>query len=332
MPFPTTRRPIGRMVPWIITLPNDLYPFGRVVAFRNHGGSAEQWIKEGKNVSEWPRLSRREFHSTLDNEQRRSYPVMTNSTKRIGLVGCGVIGGRIAERAIERGFAKIDFVCDMDLEKAREAAPGAEVFPNLSDVAARQVDLVVEAANADVMREIAIDVLGERDFMPFTMTALADDDFREAVRVQCRKAGTRLFIPHGGVLGLDGIYDGRTVIEELTIKTTKHPRNLGLDESTSGVIYDGPTRGACARFPRNVNIHAAYALMGLGFDRTHSTVISDPETKQMRHDIVVKGPGLEWNFMISSTPVGEVTGNYTPESAASTVGRVIGADYDIVMA
>ena len=42
-------------------------PSGRVVAFYNHRGTAEQYIKEGKNAIKWTRLSCRKF---LDNEVR----------------------------------------------------------------------------------------------------------------------------------------------------------------------------------------------------------------------------------------------------------------------
>ena len=36
-------------------------PAKRVVAFYNHRGTAEQWIKEGKNAINWTRLSCRSF-------------------------------------------------------------------------------------------------------------------------------------------------------------------------------------------------------------------------------------------------------------------------------
>jgi hypothetical protein len=36
-------------------------PAERVVAFYNHRGTAEQWIKEGKNAINWTRLSCRSF-------------------------------------------------------------------------------------------------------------------------------------------------------------------------------------------------------------------------------------------------------------------------------
>jgi aspartate dehydrogenase len=72
--------------------------------------------------------------------------------------------------------------------------------------------------------------------------------------------------------------------------------------------------------------------MGVGFDRQRSIVVADPGSREMRHEITVTGDGIEWRFSIASMPSGEVTGSYTPESAASTVARVLGGTYDIVLA
>ena len=46
-------------VGFIVT--NMTRPAERVVAFYNHRGTAEQWIKEGKNAVTWTRLSCRRF-------------------------------------------------------------------------------------------------------------------------------------------------------------------------------------------------------------------------------------------------------------------------------
>ncbi len=256
-----------------------------------------------------------------------------SKTKRIGLVGCGVIGGAIANAARKDGFAEVAFVHGLDRGEAAEALPGVPFLDALSAVAEEDVDLVVEAATADVVSAIALDVLARRDMLTFTMTAFADDDFREAVREQCRKSGTRLYIPHGGILALDGINDGSTVIDEIKITTTKAPKNLGLEDlTTEGVIYDGPTRAACSVFPRNVNVHACIALCGIGFDRTHSIIVADPKTTKMAHVIEVKGDGLEWRIEIAATAGSGVTGVYTPISGVNTVKRIVKRDYDIVLA
>jgi aspartate dehydrogenase len=195
------------------------------------------------------------------------------------------------------------------------------------------VDLVIEAATSEVMQAVALDVLARRDMLAFTLTGLADDGLRQAIRERCRAARTRLFVPHGGILGLDGVSDGRSELEAVTISTTKSPKSLGLSDGfAEGVIYDGPTRGACRAFPRNVNVHAALALCGLGFDRTRSIVIAEPKTGKNGHVIEVKGRGLQWRLEIESPAGTGVTGAYTPVSGASTARRILSQSYDVVLA
>ena len=253
--------------------------------------------------------------------------------KRIGLLGYGVIGGAIGRAAAADGFADVAFVHGRDQGGARKAFPGAAFVADARAVADQDVDLVVEAATADVVRAVAPGVLARRDMLIFTMTGLADDGFRQAIRETCRASGTRLYFAHGGLIGLDGIFDGRSVIDAVKITTTKAPKNLGLeDPTTEGVIYDGPTRAACKDFPRNVNVHACLALCGIGFDRTHSVIIADPATTRMSHRIEVTGQGLEWAIEIAAVAGSGVTGVYTPISGVNTVRRVLKREHDIVLA
>ena len=271
-------------------------------------------------------------YSSLGVDSKRAKLNMTQQRKKIGLVGCGTIGSRIVKRVTEANAADIAFICVRDVERAQQANPGIPVFSDLSEIKNHPADLVVEAATAEVVREIATDVLANSDFLPFTMTGFADDTFLAEVRACCEETGKRLFIAHGAVLGLDGVTDGLRVIDELTVTTTKPPKNLGVSADTAGVIYDGPTRAACKDFARNVNIHAAFALMGLGFDKMRSVVIADPSSNQLKTEVSVKGQGLEWSINIVSTPIGAVSGNYVPESAASTVLRILGGQSGLTLA
>ena len=257
---------------------------------------------------------------------------MNQRKKTIGLLGAGVIGARVGKAAEAEGFATVAYVHARDRARATAAFPDARFVADAAEVGREDVDLVVESANAEVVRAVALDVLDHRDLVVFSLTALADDGFREAVRRRCAEAGTRLYIPHGGILGMDGIWDGRSELEEVSITTTKAPKSLGSgDPNRTGVLYDGPTRGACAEFPRNVNVHACLALCGLGFDKTRSVIVADPHAKTMGHVIEVKGKGLEWRIEISAPAVGAVTGAYTPVSAVSTVRRILDDRYDLVM-
>lgn len=169
-------------------------------------------------------------------------------------------------------------------------------------------------------------MLRQADFLPLSLTAFCDDLFRKQMEEAAHAAGKAIYIPHDAILALDGIADGRKVLESVRVTTVKSPKSLGV--SPDGIdkpvaIYDGPTRGACDKFPRNVNGHAAVALAGLGFDRTHSTIVADAGPNLMAHTIEVTGTGLKWRIEIESRSVGEVTRAYTPESVYRTVRRLL---------
>jgi len=89
------------------------------------------------------------------------------------------------------------------------------------------------------------------------------------------------------------------------------------------VLYEGATREACKLYPRNVNVHAGIAIAGLGFDKTQSKIISDPDALGNTHVIAIKARGCTFNIEIVSDPVSGVTGAYTPVSAYSAVRKVL---------
>lgn len=111
---------------------------------------------------------------------------------------------------------------------------------------------------------------------------------------------------------------------EVSIETVKSPKSLGLDGTERSVVYEGSTRGACGRFPRNVNVHAAVALAGLGFGRTRSRIVADPAVSTNAHTIRLKGDGMDITLQVSSFAAGAVTGAYTPHSACGSLDRVLG--------
>ena len=69
------------------------------------------------------------------------------------------------------------------------------------------------------------------------------------------------------------------------------------------------------------------SIAGIGFDRTRSRLIVDPDTKTNTHRILLKGQGIEISMDISSFAAGAVTGAYTPYSACGSLNRILGKDY-----
>ena len=160
--------------------------------------------------------------------------------------------------------------------------------------------------------------------MPFSMTAFRDDGLREQAKELCERYGTNVFLPHGAILGLDGIFDGRDVLKEVSVETIKNPKSLGRDDKEVTVLFEGTTRKATELFPRNVNVHAAVALAGIGFDRTRSKITADPSVDTNTHIIHLAGDGIDFEIRVSSFSEGGVSGKYVPLSACGSLDRVLG--------
>ena len=240
---------------------------------------------------------------------------------KIGFIGCGKIGGKMLSDLQTGGKHQIVFIQDPMFDKAKADCP---VISECKEELLKETDLVIETATAAVLKNNIEQVLKNCDLMVFSVTAFADPDFYEKVQELTEQYHHRVFLPHGAILGIDGIGDGRALIHQISITTTKNPASLGRTDTERTVIYDGNTRGACEAYPRNVNVHATVALAGVGFEKTHSVLIADPSVDSNTHRIVVDGAGIHFDLTISSQSTGGVTGKYTPYSAVASMHRILG--------
>lgn len=239
----------------------------------------------------------------------------------VGFLGCGKIGKAMVRHLQSRGDHSIAFVQDPLF--GQDLDPGCPVVTRLDEKLCR-ADLVVECATADVLKQSCEHYLQYGDLLVFSLTAFSDKRFAEKVSELCRGNNTHVYLPHGAILGLDGIYDARDILTSVSVETIKNPKGLGRADGQQTLVYKGPTREVCELYPRNVNVHAAVALAGLGFDETQSKIISDPAVHTNSHSICVEGEGISFHLEISSHASGGITGSYTPVSACGSLDRVLG--------
>ena len=257
---------------------------------------------------------------------------MSQENTRIGLIGYGQIGQAVhqmIENDEDNGM-EVVFVHEQ-FAAAIEDLPAGLALADLGEFESRQPDLVVEMAHPDVTRKWGRTILEKTNYMFISVTALADREVEESIEEITRRAGTRAFVPHGGVVGMDALLENRDVWESVAVVMKKPPHNVdcaaaGVDpdeikEETT--LYDGPTRGSCPLFPRNVNTHAAIAYAGIGFDRTHSLLLVSPEWTEAIVEIHAQGPGIDLRVARSEGIPG-VTGASTPASLYNPV-QMIGA-------
>jgi len=255
---------------------------------------------------------------------------MTEKRSRIGLIGFGYLGSYVYKQISTRPELGMDiaFVFDIIRENIVEV-PTNLVLEDLSDFAKKAPDLIVELAHPSITRQYGEIFLQSTNYLAFSVTAFADPTLEKNLPAVARKSGTCLIIPHGAVVGLEAIHEGRELWEEVVISMTKSPKNLDFSESSDytadqilkkTILYDGPTRGICPQFPRNVNTHAALAIGSLGFDRTRSILIAEPGIDVSIIEIEARGKGVELRVERTNPMVG-VSGTLTLYSAFASVCR-----------
>ena len=220
---------------------------------------------------------------------------------QVGLVGYGLIG-RTVHSLIDAdplNGIEVCFIHDAVPAALKDVDP-ALALHDLSKFDDFGADLVVEMAHPDVTRAWALKILEKTNYLFISVTAIADAELEAAIQETAMKNNTRAYVPHGGVVGkkgagsleppaavsvlcvwyalagMDALLENRDIWESVQVVMKKPPANVdcanvGIDPATiktETVLYDGPTRGICPKFPRNVNTHASIAYAGIGFDRT----------------------------------------------------------------
>ena len=227
--------------------------------------------------------------------------------KRIGLLGCGAMGTRIA-LAMDSGLvpARLTHIFDSSGAASRALAARLESKPeivaNSHLLSSNPVDMVGEAASQDAVRDAALGVLqNRRDLLVMSAGALLDPAVREVLEEACRDYGRSVYVPSGALAGIDAVRAARGGLGSVTITTTKHPRSLrgarffeesGTDPgsiSSPTTLFEGPAEEAVRLFPANVNVAATLSLAGIGGARTRVRVVADPGADANEHRIEASG-------------------------------------------
>jgi len=177
----------------------------------------------------------------------------------------------------------------------------AETFNEL--IKRRDVQLIIEAASQEAVRQYALKVIREgKDLMVMSTGALLDETLLQRIIGLARRYKRKVYVPSGAIVGLDNIKSAALEkIESITLTTTKPPASFegapyikqkGIDLSSIKepmILYEGPAREAVKLFPRNVNVAASLSLAGIGAERTYVKIIADPHAEGITHEIRVKG-------------------------------------------
>ncbi|MFH0839579.1 MAG: aspartate dehydrogenase [Candidatus Omnitrophota bacterium] len=234
--------------------------------------------------------------------------MLKNSKIKTGIVGCGAIGGVIADAIINKFKGSITLIGVADIDEAKAHALLSrlnmeERFKPLllrRDELIRQCDLIVESASGSVSYEIAKEALqaGKSIIAMSTGGLLNKPDIFEIAE----KSAGKLYIPSGAICGLDGLKAAMMAsVRSVTLTTKKPPKGLAgapyiaenrIDLNSiknETVIFEGTAAEAVKGFPKNVNVAATLSLCGLGANKTRVRIVTSPGYTSNTHEVEITG-------------------------------------------
>lgn len=224
---------------------------------------------------------------------------------KIGIVGCGAIGSRLAKSIVENfsDKAELSGLYDMDLEKAYSLASELKkkniVALSLEDLI-KKCSFVIEAASAKISKSVAkLSIESGRDIMIMSVGGMleAEDIFDLA-----REMKRNIYFPSGAICGLDAVKAAAlSKIDKITLTTRKPPAglignpyllksNINLDRiQGETVVFEGSVDMAVKLFPQNINVAATLSLASGCKDKILVKIITSPEYTKNSHEILVEG-------------------------------------------
>ncbi len=190
-----------------------------------------------------------------------------------------------------------------------------EITANSHLLSSNPVDIVVEAASQDAVRDVSLSILqNKKDLMIMSVGALLDESIYDILHDACSHFRKTIYLPSGAIAGLDGLKSVKDELESVSITTTKHPNSLkgatffetfdiDLDSiAKPTTIYEGTAKEAVSLFPANINVAALLSLSGIGSDKTAVKIVADPSTDKNIHHIEARGKFGRMTFNIENLP------------------------------
>ena len=257
----------------------------------------------------------------------------------MAVAGLGAVGLEVAKR-LAGGIEDLSLVAvsarDRDSAKARTLALGIDIPVLPAGELAEAADVVVECAPAAVFASIAEPALrAGRVLVPISVAALMD---RLDLVDVAKKAGGRIVVPSGALLGLDAVRGAAEgTIHSVRMVTRKPPGGLvgapyleahgiALDDLDEPLrVFSGTARDGAAGFPANLNVAAALGLAGVGLDRTQLEIWADPTVTRNCHRIVVEADSVRFVLEIENIPseANPRTGRLVANSVVATLRRLV---------
>lgn len=240
---------------------------------------------------------------------------------RIALLGAGTIARLALEHLKAGALPDVEIAalaCRPGSERGTRLAAefGVAHLSGIDALCAARPDAVLEAASHDAVRDGLVPLLDAGiSVIVLSAGALADDALRARAEQAARRTRARLYVPSGGIGGLDSLKAACVAgVESVSIEVAKPPaawRGIAYVEALGlaleslrqrTILFEGPAREGVPYFPQNVNIAAVLSMAGIGFDRTRLRVVADPALRLNTHTIEVAGRSGRFRMLLENVP------------------------------
>ncbi len=225
--------------------------------------------------------------------------------KRVGIIGCGAIGSRIAIAVKKQLSAqcKLSGLYDIDSSIAKNISSQLGQ-PKLAKTSLKgvinQSDLIVEAVSSDVICDIVKQTLeAKKDILIMSVGKLLK---HPQLIDMAKEKKCQMIFPSGAICGCDAIKAASLChIKQVTLTTRKPTsgiaqneyctrRNIKLNKiKKETLIFEGKVRKAVKYFPQNINVAATLALACGQTEKIKIRILTSPHFKKNSHEIHVTG-------------------------------------------
>jgi aspartate dehydrogenase len=236
---------------------------------------------------------------------------------KIGIVGCGAIGSRMAE-AIRKDFkndCRLIGLYDINRYKVerliKKLAINISANQSLESIINKS-DCMIEAVNSDQAKNIVKKTLkAKKSILAMSVGRILNS---KGLFELARKNKCYILLPSGAIAGIDAVKAASLKrINKITLTTRKPPAGLmnnehlkrrGIDLSKikkETVLFNGPVEKAVKYFPQNINVAATIALASQAKRRKSPflvRLITSPKYTRNIHEIEMEG---DFGHMVSRT-------------------------------
>ncbi len=241
---------------------------------------------------------------------------------RIGVIGGGTIARLVLENVQRGALGAFEVVALLGRPggaprgRALAGEFGLNYVEQRQDLIGARPQAVIQAASHEAVRQHLVALLEAGiGVVVLSAGALIDDALRLAAERAAERSGALLYVPSGGIGGLDVLKTACLAgVEEASIQVAKPPaawkgiayvesKGFRLDGLKAPLtLFDGTAREGVPHFPQNVNIAAILSLGGIGADRTRLKVVADPALELNTHTIRVAGRAGRFTLVLENVP------------------------------